>query len=140
MKAIIMTKDGLKLTSLNRRRAIHEKCLNCSAWRVQQVTACTKAKCSLHPYRNGMGKHDSRARNKAIKEYCLWCMNRRKGDVTKCQSMHCPLYIFRKGRSSRAGNPAEFDENRQIDGIFKKIWVQIHMCPFRPIKATKMRL
>jgi hypothetical protein len=120
MKVITMTKNGLKLIYLNRRRAIRERCLNCVSWQTQRVIDCKLDKCPLHTYREGKGKHDSKARSKAIKAYCLWCMNRRKGDVTKCKSMHCSLYIFRNGRSSRVGNPAEFDENQQIDGIFTK--------------------
>ena len=97
MYSEIKGKDGYKTITLNRRKAIHERCLDCSAWIPKEVAACTLTQCSLHPYRSGKGKQDVAKRQKAIRAYCLCCMNEQVGEITKCPSADCPLHLYRKG-------------------------------------------
>ena len=102
MKVLIMGKDGIKNINLNRRNAIHEKCLNCSCWHPKDVTDCNITECPLFQFRTGKGKQNAKARNRAIRNYCMWCMNKQVGGVTKCPSNNCPLYIYRKGGLDKA--------------------------------------
>lgn len=95
MQALIKSKDGHKDVNLNRRKAIHERCLNCSGWIPSEVSDCTLKKCALHLYRSGKGSQNASERRKAIREYCLHCMNGQVGEVKKCSSHSCPLYLFR---------------------------------------------
>ena len=96
MKVKIMTKTGHKIKDLNRRKAIRERCLNCSAWSSPEVENCKLIDCQLYPYRSGRGKQNAKARSKAIREYCLWCCCDNSHDVTKCTSSDCPLFAYRK--------------------------------------------
>lgn len=95
MKARIQSKDGYRVISLNRRRAIREKCLNCSAWSIKEVEQCSfEGKCPLWPYRMGTGKQNAKNRDKAIKAYFLWCMNGQRAEIAKCVSRGCALPLF----------------------------------------------
>jgi hypothetical protein len=96
MIVLIKSKDGHKKINLNRRKTIHEKCLNCSGWHPGDVAECTLKKCNLYPFRTGRGKQNSKDRSKAIKAHCLWCMNDQVGEITKCPSSDCALFAFRK--------------------------------------------
>jgi hypothetical protein len=62
MKATILDRNGLKTVNLNRRRAIREKCLNCSCWSLRGVQDCTFEGCPLQPLRSGTGKQNAAAR------------------------------------------------------------------------------
>ncbi len=83
--------------TLNRRKAVHERCLNCSGWIPSEVRNCSHQNCPFYPYRTGKGSQNATARKKSIKNYCLDCMNGQVGEVTKCSSFDCPLYVFRRG-------------------------------------------
>jgi len=96
METTIIGKDGLKTTDLNRRKATHEKCLDCSCWSYTEVTGCHRTKCPLYPFRNGRGKQDAGERSKAIRSYCIWCMAGQSIEVGKCTAVTCPLFVFRK--------------------------------------------
>lgn len=93
MIAIIMSKHGLKKVNLNRRKAIHERCLNCVAWESHKVIDCEILDCSLYPYRTGEGKQSPKERSVAIKQYCKDCTN---GKLRYCGSDTCPLFKYRK--------------------------------------------
>lgn len=97
MQVITLSKDGVKNVNLNRRKAIHERCLNCSGWSPKDVSSCIMEHCSLYPYRLGTGNQDAEKRKQAIRAYCLSCMNSQVGEVAKCQSNKCPLYVFKRG-------------------------------------------
>jgi hypothetical protein len=104
MKVIIQTKDGsYKIIDLNRRKAIRERCLNCSGWILSEVRNCEFPECSLHPFRSGNGKQDAKARVKAIRAYCLWCCLGNHTEVIRCEVKHCPLFAFRKAKIDRSG-------------------------------------
>jgi hypothetical protein len=97
MEYVIQGKNGPKPVSLNRRRAIRERCLNCSGWFFKEVTECGFSDCQLYPFRTGQGRQNPKARNKAIRQYCLWCMNGQRSGVANCQSFDCPLFPYRRG-------------------------------------------
>jgi Zn-finger protein len=101
MQAEILGKSGLKIFSLNRRRAVREKCLNCSCWSVKDVENCKFHDCPLYPFRSGQGKQTAKARAKAIRDFCVWCMVGQKAEVKKCVSVHCPLFGFRRGKAEK---------------------------------------
>ena len=96
MKVKIQTKNGHKVRDLNRRKAIREKCLNCSAWSTNEIFNCKSTQCPLLPFRSGQGKQNAKLRSKAIRDYCLWCMAGNKVEVSKCTSLDCSLFSYRK--------------------------------------------
>ncbi len=96
MEAIIQGKHGLKTVNLNRRKAIREKCLNCSAWVMPEVRTCDHTDCSLWPYRMGTGRQDPKARKKVIKAYCRWCVADQPKEIWLCPTTDCPLWQYRK--------------------------------------------
>lgn len=104
MKTTIQDKNGLKTVNLNRRRAIREKCLNCSCWSTAGVERCTFPTCPLYPFRKGTGKQNPEERIEAIKAYCFWCMNSQIYEIAKCPSLHCPLFSFRRATRPKS-NP-----------------------------------
>ena len=111
MRAVILDKHGnKKIVNLNRRKAIRERCLNCSAWCPKKVTNCSLKDCPLHPFRSGKGKQNPKARENAIKKYCLFCMAGQKPEVRKCISVNCPLYSYRMKR---------LDQSAEIDSMVK---------------------
>ncbi len=81
---------------LNRRQAIRERCLNCSAGSTKDVAECPMTDCPLYPLRMGRGKQNPKDRNKAIMSYCrLWCSGNQIKEVRLCPSVDCPLHPFR---------------------------------------------
>ena len=102
MKIKIQSKNGHKIINLNRRKAIKEKCFNCSGWSYKNVQSCQFTDCELHPFRTGKGKQHPKARAKAIRGFCLWCMNENSGEVSKCPCSDCPLYPYRQWRVDRS--------------------------------------
>jgi len=102
MKVEIMTKTGTKVKNLNRRKAIRERCINCSGWSTPEVTNCTFTDCQLYPYRSGQGKQNAKARSIAIREYCLWCGADQPNEVRKCPAILCPLFAFRLSSTDRS--------------------------------------
>jgi hypothetical protein len=102
MKMKIQSKNGHKIININRRIAIHERCLNCSGWMPSSVRNCEHNDCDLYPYRSGKGKQDPKARAKAIRAFCLWCMNGQRYEVSKCTGPDCSLFPFRQSRVDRS--------------------------------------
>jgi hypothetical protein len=105
----ILGKDGLKIVSLNRRKAIRERCLNCSAWSPKEVKNCkfasypkdTEGYCRLLPYRSGKGKQDAKQRAIDIRKYCLWCCAGQRNEVRLCVTKDCPLFPYRQTKIDR---------------------------------------
>ena len=81
MKIAILGKNGLTLIDLDRRKAIRERCLNCSSWIPKEASNCSFHNCPLYPYRMAKGKQNAKARRKAIRKYCLWCMSGKPSDI-----------------------------------------------------------
>jgi len=119
MKILMIDKNGLEFVNVNRRKAIHERCINCSGGHPKDVTDCKFTQCPLYPFRTGHGKQDAKLRTKAIKEYCLWCANGQVGEVTKCPSKNCPLYLYRKGSLEKTINTTSFEKFNHIGDDFK---------------------
>jgi hypothetical protein len=102
MKYEIQSKNGYKIVSLNRRKAIREKCLNCSGWSYKEVQSCQFEDCELHFYRTGMGKQSPKARSQSIRAYCLSCMGGQRSEISKCTSPTCSLFPYRQSRVDRS--------------------------------------
>ena len=134
MKVLIMSKDGLEAVNLNRRKAIHERCLICTCWIPKEVTGCTFKQCSLHHYSLGKGNQDAAKRQKAIRAYCRWCSNDQVGEVTKCPSNTCPLWIYRKCGLNKAINSPSFEKFDRIGGNFRTNLIKVN------IDTTQYRL
>ena len=99
----IQSKNGHRLVELNRRRAVRERCLNCSGWSWKEVDECGMVDCELHPFRTGQGKQESKARSKAIRAYCARCMATEQS--SRCVVMDCPLRCYRKSTVERPKTP-----------------------------------
>lgn len=102
MKCKIRSKTGHKIIRLNRRKAIREKCLDCSGWSYVEVQNCSFTSCELYHFRSGMGKQDAKARERSIREYCLFCMGGQRSEVSNCPSKDCSLFPYRKSKVDRS--------------------------------------
>lgn len=102
MEFRIQTRDCTKVVNLNRRKAIRENCLNCSAWSVKGVRDCQQGECSLYSFRSGTGRQDPEAREKAIRQNCLWCCVGQRSEVSQCPVRDCPLFAFRKSKIDKS--------------------------------------
>ena len=114
MRVSILGKTGLKIVDLNRRKAIRERCLNCSGWVQKEVTECHFDDCPLHPFRSGKGKQSANARAKAIRKYCLWCMVGSRYEIVKCVSPDCPLFPYRNSKMDRSVKIQSMKEKAHI--------------------------
>ncbi len=119
MKVAILGKNGPKVVDLNRRKAIRERCLNCTGWSHKEVTNCIFTDCPLHPFRSGQGKQDAKARAKAIRNFCLWCMNGQHGEISKCPSTDCSLFSYRKTKTDRSTEIKSLPKKSHIQAIFE---------------------
>jgi hypothetical protein len=115
MNAQILSKDGVKVVKLNRRRAIHARCLDCVGWQSHEVKECDIGDCPLHPFRSGTGKQNAKNRSRAIRDYCRWCTD---GKVSACSSPLCPLYPFKKSGVESAEKTLFFREKHDIESDF----------------------
>jgi hypothetical protein len=121
MNVLILRKNGLEIVSLNRRKGIRERCLNCSAWHHKEVTNCELSDCPLHPFRTGKGKQNPKERARAIRKYCLWCMNGQLTEISNCPSVDCPLFLYRKTRMERPGKINSMLEKGYIEGSSEQV-------------------
>ena len=115
LRACILRKNGHEVIKLNRRKAIREKCLNCSTWVTKEVAECTFDDCHLYPFRSGKGKQDGKARAKAIRNHCLWCMNGQQSEIWKCPSEDCSLWSYRKSTTDWSINVTSTPEKSHLD-------------------------
>ena len=99
----IQAKNGHRVIELNRRRAIRERCLNCSGWSYVEVETCAITDCPLYPFRTGKGKQNAKARAKAIREHCTKCMATEQ--PSRCIVRDCPLWVYRKSAVERQKTP-----------------------------------
>ena len=100
MKVKIIHKNGYKTVDLNRKKAIRERCLNCSGWNA--VELCQQTDCHLYKYRMKGNNQNAKERDKALKKYCLECCCGNSHEVKKCPSKDCPLYAFRNAKLDRS--------------------------------------
>jgi hypothetical protein len=120
----IQSKNGQKIVNLNRRKAIRERCLDCSAWVPKEVRKCEFPDCPLYPFRSGKGKQDPKLRAKAIRDFCLWCTVDQPVEVTKCPCTDCSLYPYRKWRIDRSVEIDSVQEKQHIHGSLETISVE----------------
>ena len=103
MKIKIESKNGHKVITLNRRKAIREKCLNCSSWSNKEVSNCQIKNCHLYPFRMYTSKQNPAKRSKAIRNYChKFCMAGQFHEVKVCPSPDCSLYPYRHSKVDRS--------------------------------------
>ena len=114
MLTIIQSKNGSKEINLNRRKAVRERCLNCSGWSYIEVENCQFSDCDLYPFRLAAGKQNAQKRHKAIRKYCLYCCAENQYEVYRCPATDCPLYAYRK---SNIDNSVKIDSIRKIGHI-----------------------
>lgn len=117
MRMKILSKNSIKIIALNRRKAIHERCLNCSGWIPSEVTDCTFTECALYLFRSGDEKQNPKKRKEAIRKYCLWCMNSQHSEVVKCVSVNCPLFAYRLKEMDRSVELNPYAEKVHIDPV-----------------------
>ncbi len=117
----VLRKNGIEIINLNRRRAIRERCLNCSAWSSKEVTLCEFITCSLYSSRTGKGNQNPKERAKAIRKYCLWCTNDQHSEVLNCPSVDCPLFPYRKTRTERPHKINSMPVKGHIEGSSEQI-------------------
>ena len=117
MKLAIQHKHGSKIVNLNRRRAIRERCLNCSAWSTIEVLNCEFTECALYHFRSGQGKQNAKLRSKAIRDYCLWCMVGSKFEVSKCPSADCSLFAYRNSTLDRSAEIKSIPKSSHIEPV-----------------------
>lgn len=91
-----------KVVSLNRRKAVRERCIDCSGGDLSEVRNCKHTECPLHPFRMGRGKQDPEKRKRAIRDFCLWSTDGQQCEVAKCPTKKCPLFAFRLARVDRS--------------------------------------
>jgi hypothetical protein len=115
MKIKIQSKNGHKIITINRKRAIREKCLNCSEWIPSDVRNCDHADCDLYPFRLSQGSQNPKARSKAIRAYCLWCMNGSHRGVKNCPCLDCSLFPYRQWRVDRSVAMDSKPKKRRIE-------------------------
>lgn len=84
-----------KEAHINRRRSIRERCLDCTARSIKEITACPMKDCALYPYRLGKGKQNPQDRDKAIRAHCFYCCKEQTKEVRLCPSVDCPLYPYK---------------------------------------------
>lgn len=101
IKQEILTGTGIEIKILNRRKAIRERCVNCSGFSFKDVDSCKFKDCELYPYRMGKLQGTGVERNKAIKKYCTWCVGGENHNVKKCSAKKCPLWSYRTGGTDR---------------------------------------
>ena len=102
MKVSIQSKLGHRVVELNRRKAIHERCVNCAGWSSVEVGRCTEKECQLYPFRTGEGRQKPSQRAVAIREYCVWCCAGVAYEVRRCVSRDCPLFPYRQSSVDRS--------------------------------------
>jgi hypothetical protein len=102
MKVNILRKYGNQTVDLNRKKAIRERCKNCSGWNAVEVELCQQTDCQLYKYRMKGSNQNTKERDRDLRRYCLACCNGSLGEVKKCPSLDCPLYAFRQTKVDRS--------------------------------------
>lgn len=120
MRVKIQAKTGTKIVNLNRRKAIRERCLNCTGWEYKEVANCEFVGCALYTFRSGQGKQNAKERDKAIRKYCMWCMCDQRSEIAKCTCPDCPIFPYRlSGGVDRSVEVATEPKNDHIEPGFE---------------------
>uniref|UniRef100_A0A6M3LRX7 Uncharacterized protein n=1 Tax=viral metagenome TaxID=1070528 RepID=A0A6M3LRX7_9ZZZZ len=123
MKKIIRTKDGFRVTHMNRRRACRLMCLECNGWDNTNsgVETCNGKMldgtvCSLVNFRDMSSKQTASERAKAIRAFCLECMGGAISLISQCTAGFCPVYAY---RSTTVDKSCLYDENLSDKAILE---------------------
>jgi len=119
MKVKIMAKDGYKVIDLNRRKAIHERCLNCSCFVPSDVANCSFPDCPLYAFRTGRGRQNPKERARAIRRYCLWCQAGQPFEIRKCPSVRCSLFAYRLKDMDQSTKINSMTKSAHIETVFE---------------------
>lgn len=120
MKFSVLSKNGVVVMNLNRRKAIREQCLNCVGWIHSEVRNCDFTWCALHPYRMGTGKQDAADRAASIRKYCLQCCNDQPVEVRWCPCRDCSLYPYRKAKADKSVEIKTGTADEQLEAVLKE--------------------
>jgi hypothetical protein len=108
-KKAIRTRDGFRVTHINRRRACRLACVECQGWSDsdREVRECNGkmldgSVCSLVDFKKMTGPQDAAKRSKATRAFCLECMGGSLELVAKCVSIYCPVYPYRNTRTDKS--------------------------------------
>ena len=101
MKMKIRTKDGFRVTHINRRRSIRLFCIECVGFEFSEVDNCNGkmidgAVCPLVEFKTGQGNQKPKARRNAIIKHCRICMGGNIQLVGQCVSPLCPVFPYRQ--------------------------------------------
>jgi hypothetical protein len=101
-KKAIRTKNGFRVTRINRRRACRLMCVECQGWDESDrgVRECDgkmldRTICPLVDFRDMQGSQNAVKRNKATRLFCIECMGGISSFISQCSSVYCPVYPYR---------------------------------------------
>lgn len=102
-KKAIRTRDGFRVTHINRRRACRLMCVECMGWNEanREVDLCdgkglAGPVCPLLDFKEMLTQQNAAKRSRATREFCLECMGGSVSLVTECTAVYCPLYAYRR--------------------------------------------
>lgn len=102
-KKAIRTKDGYRVTHINRRRACRLTCVECQGWDESDrgVRECDGklldgTVCPLVDFKEMRTTQNAAKRSRATREFCIACMGGSISLVAECSSVYCPLYPYRR--------------------------------------------
>ena len=127
MRYKVLSKENVvEVKDFNRRRAIRQKCLECSGWIPKEARECNFTNCPLHSYRMGkLGEESAAQRKKDIRTYCIECSGNDPYEVKRCPAKTCALFPYRGFSVDRSvESPSKIDtiEKSQKDkNIFEGI-------------------
>jgi len=101
VKMKIRTKDGFRVTHINRRRSIRLMCIECVGFSFDDIDKCTGkmldgSVCPLVEFRTGRGRQNPKKRTQAVIKHCKDCMGGSSQSVTHCVAPLCPLFPYRQ--------------------------------------------
>ena len=108
-KKAIRTKDGFRVTHINRRRACRLMCVECQGWDEPDsgVRDCGGKMldgtiCPLVAFRDMQGPQNAMEICKAVREFCMECMGGNIASVAGCTSAYCPLYPYKNTQTDKS--------------------------------------
>jgi hypothetical protein len=108
-KKAIRTRDGFRVTHINRRRACRLACVECQGWSDsdREVRECDGkmldgTTCALVDFKKMTGPQSAAKRSKATKLFCLECMGGNSSFISQCSSVYCPMYPYRNTRTDKS--------------------------------------
>jgi len=108
-KKAIRTKDGFRVTHINRRRACRFMCIECMGWGEanREVDACNGEMldgtiCALIDFKDMRAPQNAAKRSKATRLFCRECMGGNSALVADCSSVYCPVFPYRLTKADKS--------------------------------------